>query len=267
MRTRGFTQDDAHIICRRDQLEGEVMTVIRLCQDMLRVFGFETFKWYISTRPCEKFTGSIDDWDMAERVLLETVERMGLDCQTDEGGGAFYGPKIDLKITDAIGREWQMSTIQFDFNLPSQFDIHYIGSDGNKHCPLVIHRALLGSIERFLGILIEHFSGNLPVWCAPIQVHVMPLSHQIHGYADDIVNRLKMAGVRVSIDQSDRAIGQKIRSSIQQKIPYMVIVGAKEATAGVLGVRKHQDALTVQCTLDAFIARMKDDVGVGFPVV
>jgi len=237
MRVRGFTQDDAHIVCTPDQVHDEMARVLRLCFHTLSVFGFQEVRVYLSTRPAEKYVGDLDRWQTAEAALQSAIERAGLPYEVDEGGGAFYGPKIDIKIRDAIGREWQCSTIQFDFNLPERFEMTYIGSDGQKHRPYMIHRALLGSIERFVGVLIEHYEGRFPVWLAPVHVRLLSVSDETAPYLNTLKRTLLSEGIRVEVDHSNEKIGYKIREGLTQRIPYLGIVGKREAAAGVIALR------------------------------
>ena len=236
LRVRGFTQDDAHIICRPDQVEDEIREVLRFSLEMLRAFGFTEFKAYISTKP-EKAVGEEKDWDLATRSLQKAVEAEKIEYDIDAGGGAFYGPKIDLKIKDALGREWQLSTIQFDFNLPVRFDMVYTEKDGSDCRPFMIHRALLGSIERFFGILIEHYAGAFPFWLSPVQVKVIPVAEAFDDYASEIGRQLKAAGFRAETDLSDDRMNAKIRNAQKAKVPCMLILGDKEKESGTVSVR------------------------------
>lgn len=236
LRVRGFTQDDAHIICRPDQVESEIREVLRFSLEMLRAFGFSEFKAYISTKP-EKSVGDEKDWELATRSLEKAVEAEKLEYDVDAGGGAFYGPKIDLKIKDALGREWQLSTIQFDFNLPTRFDMTYTEKDGSEQRPFMIHRALLGSIERFFGILIEHYAGAFPFWLSPVQIKVIPVAEAFDDYAAEIAGRLKAAGFRAETDLSDDRMNAKIRNAQKSKIPCMLILGDKEKESGTVSIR------------------------------
>jgi threonyl-tRNA synthetase len=238
LRVRGFTQDDAHLFCRPDQMPAEIDRVIGFCLDMLKAFGFENFEIFLSTRP-EKSVGDPEQWASAEVALRAALEGRGLAFQVDEGGGAFYGPKIDIKIKDALDREWQCSTIQFDFNLPERFNLTYIGEDGKEHRPYMIHRALLGSLERFFGVLIEHYAGAFPAWLAPVQVSVIPVSEQNMEYAQAVRDELAAAGVRADILAKNEKIGAKIRDAEKSKVPYMLVVGARDAEAGTVSVRAH----------------------------
>jgi threonyl-tRNA synthetase len=256
LRVRGFTQDDAHLFCRPDQMEAEIQRVLDFTLFILRSFGFEEFEVDLATRP-EKATGSDEAWAAATAALRAAVEGRGLAYVVDEGGGAFYGPKIDVKIKDALGRAWQCSTIQFDFNLPERFDLAYIGEDGKPHRPYMIHRALLGSLERFFGVLIEHYGGAFPAWLAPVQVTVLPISREVHGYAADVARRLRAAGFRVEVDERDEKLGYKIREAQMQKVPYGLVVGKKEAEAGLVAPRGRGGEGMPAEPLDAFIARFR----------
>jgi len=259
LRVRGFTQDDAHIFCSKEQIEDEIIEVIRFSNFMWKQFGFETLKYYVSTRP-EKVTGNDELWEQATRSLEVALEKEGLDYEIDEGGGAFYGPKIDIKIKDALNREWQMSTIQFDFNLPERFDMKYIGEDGKEHRPFMVHRALLGSIERFMGVLIEHYGGAFPNWLAPVQVAVIPVSQNYFDYAQKIVSLLIDENLRVEFDKRNEKIGYKIRDWETQKVPHMLIVGEKEMTNGTVSVRRHKHGDQGEIKVEEFISALKESV-------
>lgn len=256
MRVRGFTQDDAHIMCTQDQVRDEIAHAFRLCLDILKQFGFTTFKIFISTKPEEKFVGEPEHWTEAEASLKAAVEEFGLEYDIDEGGGAFYGPKIDIKIQDAIGREWQCSTIQFDFNLPERFDMTYIGPDGNKHRPFMIHRALLGSLERFFGILIEHYEGKFPVWLSPVQVKILNINHDTEAYAQSIMDTLQEKDIRIETDFSSEKIGYKIRQAIMEKVPYIIVLGNKEKESNTISVRSRGEATSSTGSLDDFINKV-----------
>jgi threonyl-tRNA synthetase len=252
LRVRGFTQDDAHIFCSHEQVENEVIEVVRFSISILKTFGFNDLKFYIATKP-EKAVGEDEDWNKATKSLKDAMERENLPYEMDEGGGAFYGPKIDIKIKDALNREWQLSTIQFDFNLPIRFDMHYIGEDGKEHRPFMVHRALLGSIERFMGILIEHYGGAFPTWLAPVQVAVIPVSQNYFDYAKSVSNQLKNNNICVELDERNEKIGYKIRDWETQKVPYMLIVGEKEKDANSVSVRKHKTGDLGSLPLNKFI--------------
>ncbi|MYC06190.1 MAG: threonine--tRNA ligase [Chloroflexi bacterium] len=236
LRVRGLTQDDAHIFCRPDQVVDEVNGVLDLDFGLLSAMGFSDFEVMLSTRP-EKSVGDSDKWDLATDSLRQTLTERGIQFEVDEGGGAFYGPKIDIHIRDAIGRLWQCTTVQFDFNLPERFGMTYIGEDGQEHQPLMVHRALLGSLERFIGILIEHYGGAFPVWLAPVQAVVIPIADRHIEYADTVLAQLTAAGVRAHTDGSNNRMGAKIRDAQLQKIPYMLVVGDREADADAAAVR------------------------------
>ncbi|MFZ1746017.1 MAG: threonine--tRNA ligase [Nitrospirales bacterium] len=237
MRVRGFTQDDAHLFCRPDQLGEEVQKVLKFITSMLGTFGFTEFKMFLSTRP-EKAVGTIDQWDQATLALETALKSGGYTYQEDPGEGVFYGPKIDVKIQDALGRSWQCSTVQIDFNNPERFGLTYVGDDGKTHQPIMIHRALLGSIERFFGILLEHFGGAFPAWLAPVQVTVLPISEKHQGYAQEVEKNLRQEGCRVVLDLRNEKIGLKIREAEKAKIPFMIVVGDREAEAKMVAVRQ-----------------------------
>ncbi len=236
MRVRGFTQDDAHIICTPDQVEGVIKETLEFAVSMLKDFGFNEFKVYLSTRP-EHAIGTNEQWERSQSALREAIEDLGLEYEIDEGGGAFYGPKIDVKIRDALGRLWQCSTIQFDFNLPERFDMTYVGPDNKKHRPYMIHRAILGSIERFTGVLLEHYGGLLPLWLSPTQVRVLPIAERHVSYAKKVFSELERAGFRVEMDEREERLGAKIREAELMKIPYLAIVGDREVETETVSVR------------------------------
>lgn len=259
LRVRGFTQDDAHIICTPDQIEDEVREVIRFSEFMWETFGFKDLKYYLSTRP-EKAPGNDELWEVATKSLKNAMESKGIDYEVDEGGGAFYGPKIDIKIKDALNREWQMSTIQFDFNLPERFDMTFIGEDGKEHRPFMVHRALLGSIERFFGLLIEHYGGDFPLWLSPLQVVVIPVSLTFDDYAKEVTKKLQEAGVRVKYDDRNEKIGKKIREWELEKVSYMAIVGEKEMNDGTVSLRKHKVGDTGAVEVDEFVTQVINEI-------
>lgn len=236
LRVRGMTQDDAHIFCRQDQVVEEVNGVLDLDFHLLEAMGFSEFEVMLSTRP-EKAVGDPERWELATESLRQTLEQRGMPFEVDEGGGAFYGPKIDIHIRDAIGRLWQCTTVQFDFNLPERFGLTYIGEDGQEHQPYMVHRALLGSLERFIGVLIEHYGGAFPVWLAPVQAVVIPIADRHVEYADSVRTQLAAAGIRAQTDGRNERMNAKIRESQLQKIPYMLVVGDREADAGAAAVR------------------------------
>ncbi len=255
LRVRGFTQDDAHIICTPEQIEDEIGEVLRFSLGMWEAFGFSEIKAYLATRP-EKAVGDVERWEQARRSLEKAVGAAGLECEVDEGGGAFYGPKIDLKIRDALGREWQTTTIQFDFNLPERFDMTYVARDGQRHRPYMVHRALLGSLERFFGILIEHYAGAFPLWLAPEQVRVLPIGERFEAYARTVVSTLKEAGLRAELDAAADPIGAKIRRARNDRLPYMLVVGEREAQSGRVAVRSRANGEEGPASLDEFLERV-----------
>lgn len=257
-RVRGFTQDDAHIFCRPDQVGAEIGKALSFSLFILKSFGLRDFKAYISTKP-EKYVGSSKDWEMATKVLIRAVEAEELDYETDEGGGVFYGPKIDLKVKDALGREWQLSTIQFDFNLPERFGLEYIDSKGKPQRPFMVHRALLGSFERFFGVLLEHFAGTFPLWLSPVQVVVAPVGDKHIKYAGEVCERLKKEGIRVELYEQNETINKKIREAEMQKVPYIAVVGSKEAEAGTISVRKRGQGDIGQVPLEKFTELLKNE--------
>ena len=256
-RVRGFTQDDAHIFCRPDQVEAEISRALEFSLYILRSFGLTDFKAYLSTMP-EKYVGEPADWDKATEALRRAVEAQAIPYETDEGGGAFYGPKIDLKVNDALGREWQLSTIQFDFNLPMRFGLEYVGEDGKPHQPYMVHRALLGSMERFFGVLIEHYAGAFPVWLAPVQAMIVPIADRHVAYAKEVQQQLKAAGIRSEVDESSDRMQAKIRNAQLQKIPYMLVIGDKEAEAGAVAIRLRSGEDLKAKPLAEFIALARD---------
>ncbi|MCS6881361.1 MAG: threonine--tRNA ligase [Oscillochloridaceae bacterium] len=258
-RVRGFTQDDAHIFCRPDQVEEEIGRALDFSLYILRSFGLSEFTAYLSTRP-EKYVGRPEDWERATAALERAIEAHALPYKRDEGGGAFYGPKIDLKVNDALGREWQLSTIQFDFNLPERFDLEYIGEDGQPHRPYMVHRALMGSMERFLGVLIEHFAGAFPLWLAPVQVSIIPITDKQMEYASQVRQRLTDAGLRVELDDSRDRMQGKIRRAQLQKVPYMLIIGAREQETGSVAVRTRAGEDLGAMPLAAFVERALEEV-------
>ena len=260
MRVRGFTQDDAHLFCRPDQMPEEIDKVLQFTLHILRSFGFEDFEAYLSTKP-EKAVGSDEMWHDAEKALEEALQRAGLSYEIDEGGGAFYGPKIDIKLKDALGRTWQCSTIQFDFNLPERFDLTYVGEDGKEHRPYMIHRALLGSMERFFGVMIEHFAGAFPVWLMPVQVRVIPITERHNAYAQQVVARLQEAGIRAEADLGNERMNAKIRDAQMEKIPYMLIVGDKEVEQGTVSLRTRAGEKQNNVPLEDIIARVQKVIG------
>jgi threonyl-tRNA synthetase len=261
MRVRGFTQDDAHIFCRPDQVRAEVERCVDFMQLFFRAFGFQEFHVYLSTRSPEgKYAGSLEDWDMATNVLRDVIRDRNLPHDVDEGGAVFYGPKIDVKLLDTLGREWQCTTIQFDFNLPQRFDITYIGEDGREHRPYMVHRALLGSMERFFGVLIEHYGGAFPLWLAPVQAVVIPIADRHAEYAAKLAEDLRQAGLRADVDSRGERMQAKIRDAQLQKAPYMLVVGDREAEAGAAAVRLRSGEDLGAMKVAELIARMQREV-------
>ena len=255
MRVRCFTQDDAHIFMRDDQIEDQIKGVTKLINEVYTQFGFEYFV-ELSTRP-EDSMGSDEDWEMATNGLKKALEDMGLDYIVNEGDGAFYGPKIDFHLRDSLGRTWQCGTIQLDFQMPQRFDLEYTAEDGSKKRPIMIHRVCFGSIERFIGILIEHFAGKFPVWLAPVQVKVIPVSEKSMDYATGVYEKLKAAGIRTELDHKDEKVGYKIRQAQLEKVPYMLVLGEKEAAEGAITVRSRDKGDLGAAGLDGFIEDIK----------
>jgi threonyl-tRNA synthetase len=258
MRVRGFTQDDAHIICTAEQLNTEVESILTFSMDMLRHFGFENFQIYLSTKP-EHPVGDDKDWVTATESLRMSLEKLGIDYAVDEGGGAFYGPKIDIKIKDALNRAWQCTTIQFDFNLPTRFNMEYIGADNQAHRPYMVHRAVLGSMERFFGTLLEYHAGNLPLWLCPVQVLVLPITDSQIDYAKELVQKLLSQGIRAESDLRSEKIGYKIREAELKKIPFMCIIGKNEVENDKVTLRRHTVGDLGSMDLDTAIIKIKEE--------
>ncbi|MDD3118240.1 MAG: threonine--tRNA ligase [Victivallales bacterium] len=259
LRVRGFTQDDAHIICTPEQIEDEIAEVLRFSLSIWHAFGFTEIKPYLATKPA-KAVGKPERWAKALQALERAVHKAGLDCEVDEGGGAFYGPKIDLKVKDAIGREWQTTTIQFDFNLPERFDMTYIGEDGQRHQPFMVHRALFGSLERFFGILVEQYAGAFPVWLAPEQARILPISEKQLDFATRVCREMRQAGLRVEVDARPGSIGGKIKDARKERLQYMLVVGDKEMSNGTCSVRSRREDQLGEMTIVDIIAKIRDDV-------
>jgi threonyl-tRNA synthetase len=263
MRVRGFTQDDAHIFCTRDQIEDEIVSCLEFARDTLRAFGFDRYEAEVSTwdgGASGKYDGAPEQWELAENALKRAVQRLGMQAPVMANEAAFYGPKIDVKLLDALGRKWQLSTVQFDFTLPRRFELEYVAEDGKKHQPLMVHRALYGSIERFFGILIEHYAGAFPLWLAPVQVVVMPITDRQREYAAGVHARLEAAGFRSHLDDRKEKVNFKIREAQVQKVPYMLVVGDREADAGTVSVRHRKHADMGVKPLEEFIAALRDEV-------
>ena len=258
-RVRGFTQDDAHIFCTPEQIVGEIKDTVEFAKKMLGKFGFHDIQAYLSTKPA-KAVGDPARWEQATQSLRDALDQEGMTYEVDEGGGAFYGPKIDMKIKDALGRPWQLGTVQFDFNLPERFNLTYVGDDGKEHQPYMVHRALLGSIERFFGILIEHYAGAFPLWLAPEQVRVLPISDKAMPYAKKIQAALRAANFRVDVDSSAEKLGAKIREATLMKIPYQIVVGPRDEAADQISVRSRGEGDLGAMKLDAFIEKLKAEI-------
>ncbi|MGB6422988.1 MAG: threonine--tRNA ligase [Anaerolineales bacterium] len=259
LRVRGFTQDDAHLFCRPDQMPQEIDRVLQFSLNLLRAFGFKDFQAYLATRNPEKSAGKPEDWKAPTEALIQALDRAEIPYQIDEGEAVFYGPKIDLKIKDALGREWQLSTIQFDFILPEHFNMTYVGEDGQEHRPYMIHRALLGSMERFMGVLIEHYGGAFPVWLAPVQAVIIPIADRHMEYAHSLASQLKVAKLRVQVDDRGERMNAKIRDAQMQKIPYMLVIGDREVEAGSVAVRLRSGENLGAIAVDDLIARVNED--------
>jgi len=261
MRVRGFTQDDAHIFCTPEQIEGEIEEVLRFSLSMHKTLGFKEIKAYLATKP--KGDGAVGDtarWEQATESLRKAIEKEGLSYEIDEGGGAFYGPKIDLKVKDAIGREWQLTTIQFDFNMSERFQIEYIDADGQRKRPYMVHRALLGSIERFFGVYIEHTAGAFPLWLSPEQVAVIPVAPLFDDYVKEVTAILKQKGIRATAMLSEERMNAKIRDAQNQKIPYMVILGQREKDNRSISLRLRTGGQENGIALEAFVARVLEKI-------
>ncbi len=252
LRVRGFSQDDAHIFCRPDQMEEEVLGVLDLTILFLRTFGFDEYEVYLSTRP-EKFVGRVEVWDRATEALRTALDKKGLKYEVDEGGGAFYGPKIDLKIKDVLGRAWQCSTVQVDFNLPERFDMSYVGEDNARHQPIMIHRAIFGSMERFFGVLIEHYGGAFPLWLSPVQVRIATVGDEQAQYAEQLYKTLRARKIRVESDTRNEKLGLKVREAQLEKVPYLLVIGKNEAESGTVAPRKLGGKNLPSMTIDEFL--------------
>jgi len=256
MRVRGFTQDDAHIFCTPEQIEDEVVNCLGFALDVLHTFGFEQYQAELSTwdgGASGKYDGTPEQWNLAENALKHACERLNMQIKVVPDEAAFYGPKIDVKLVDAIGRLWQLSTVQFDFTLPRRFNLEYIAEDGKPHQPLMVHRALYGSVERFFGILLEHYAGAFPVWLAPVQAVVLPITDRHLPYAQQVTRRLQEAGLRATLDDRKEKVNFKIREAQLQKVPYMLVVGDREAEAGTVSVRNRKHGDQGAKAVDVFI--------------
>ena len=260
LRVRGFTQDDAHIFCTPEQIEDEVVNCLQFAIDVLKTYGFDDYEAEISTwdgGASGKYDGTPEQWGIGESALKRATDRLNVKAHVAPDEAAFYGPKIDMKLVDAIGRKWQLSTVQFDFTLPRRFGLEYVAEDGKKHQPLMVHRALYGSIERFFGILIEHYGGAFPAWLAPVQVAVLPITDRQIDYAKQVEARLKEAGVRVELDDRKETVQLKIRDAQMQKVPYMLVLGGREAESGAVAVRHRKHGNLGVKPLDDFISDLK----------
>jgi threonyl-tRNA synthetase len=255
-RVRAFAQDDAHLFVTPEQIEDEIDRELRLIKEIYDTFDFKEVRIALSTRP-EKRLGTDEIWDAAENGLKNALEKNGLKYHINPGEGAFYGPKLEFQVTDAIGRPWQLGTIQLDYALPERFKLEYIGADNHEHRPVMIHRAILGSLERFIGIIIEHFAGVFPVWLSPVHAAVLPLSEKFTDYADEVAKKLKGAKLRVEVDRSNEKLGAKIRNAQMKKVPFMLVVGEKEAQSGTVAVRRRNGEQST-VTIEEFIKQTKD---------
>jgi threonyl-tRNA synthetase len=259
LRVRGFTQDDAHIFCREDQIEDEITGVLEFTLFILRTFGFENYEVYLSTRP-EKYVGSLESWERSTNALKKALETKGLSFEIDTGEGVFYGPKIDIKVKDTLNRPWQCSTIQVDFNIPDRFDVTYRGSDGKDHRPIMIHRALMGSLERFFGILIEHYAGAFPLWLAPVQIEILTIADRHADFAMALSGQFKSEGIRTELNMENEKVGYKIRNATLRKVPYLVIIGDREVSLQKVTVRKRTGENIGPFTINELIEIIKGKV-------
>ncbi|MCY4037255.1 MAG: threonine--tRNA ligase [bacterium] len=261
MRSRGFTQDDSHIFATREQAPAEIASLVAFVLSVLRAFGFDSFEARLATRPLGKSVGEDAEWELATEALRNALEASGLDYELDDGGGAFYGPKIDIDVQDAIGRSWQLSTIQVDFQLPERFGLEYVGADGKRHRPVIIHRALMGSIERFFGVLIEHYSGAFPAWLAPVQAAVLPVAAAHGDYAEEVATHMRNEGFRTEVVEAQEPLGRRIRATKLQKLPYVLVVGDDDVAHGTVGVNaRGSDGDERGVPLETFVSRLAADV-------
>jgi threonyl-tRNA synthetase len=259
LRIRGFTQDDSHIFCTEDQMADEITSLLDFVISVLRKFGFEDFEFKLSTRDPEKSVGSDEIWEKATTALREALHRHGVDYSVKEGDAAFYGPKIDIDVRDAIGRKWQLSTIQLDFNLPERFKLEYIGSDNGRHQPIMLHRALFGSVERFFGVLLEHYGGAFPTWLAPVQVRVLPVTSGHEPYATKLIAQLLRAGFRVDTSVADEQLGKRIRSAKLERIPYVLVVGDDDVAHETVGVNPRGGEVIRDVKFADFVKQLQDE--------
>jgi threonyl-tRNA synthetase len=260
LRVRGFTQDDAHIFCTPEQIEKEIADCVEFAKDVLKDFGFDQFQTELSVwdpNDRKSYVGSEDQWNMAQHSLEKVLKELNIEYKTIPGEAAFYGPKIDIKLVDAIGRLWQLSTVQFDFNLPQRFGLEYVAEDGSRKQPLMVHRALYGSIERFFGVLIEHYAGAFPVWLSPVQAVMIPISERHAEYANKVAAQLKAVGVRVHVDARNEKMNAKIREHALQKVPFLLVVGDKEAEAGKVNVRTRGKEKTEDMAAPEFVEKIR----------
>ncbi len=264
-RVRGFTQDDAHIFCTKDQVPQEIERAVKFSLYVLESFGLKDFTAYISTRPPKKSIGTEEEWEIAEKTLIETVQKLNIKFEVDEGGGAFYGPKIDLKLRDVLDREWQLSTVQFDFNLPRNFGLEYVDADGQKKIPYMVHRALFGSVERFFAMLLEHYSGSLPFWLAPEQVTLVPISDKHVPYAEELFEKLSDQNIRAHVDSRTERMQAKIRDAEMRRVPYIFVMGDRDIEAGVVSVRSRDFKDLGTMNLDQFFEHVKPELAHGVP--
>lgn len=260
MRIRGFTQDDSHIFCTREQLQEEIISLLDFIVSVLRAFGFQDFSFHLSTKDPHKFVGSEEIWDEATEALRAALTTHGLEYSLKEGDAAFYGPKIDIHVRDAIGRIWQLSTIQCDFNLPERFDLEYVSSDGSRRRPIMLHRALFGSVERFFGVLVEHYAGAFPTWLSPLQVRILPVAETHENYAQSVRDRLASRGIRVDVVEATDPLGKRIRSAKLEKIPYLLVVGDDDVTAGTVGVNARNTDVERGVTVEEFVDRLTREI-------
>jgi threonyl-tRNA synthetase len=258
LRAREFTQDDAHIICAPDQIKNEIKGIIDFVRDVMRIFDF-SYEMEVSTRP-QKSIGSDEDWENATRALLEVLKESEISFSVDEGAGAFYGPKIDIKLKDSLGRAWQCATIQCDFTLPERFDLTYVGADGERHRPVMIHRVILGALERFLGVLIEHYGGAFPLWLAPVQMVVLPITERQHVYAEEVYQEIKEKNLRVEKDFRNEKLGFRIREAQLKKIPYMLVIGEKEVENHGVSPRTREGNDLKFMNLENFLNTLKTEL-------
>jgi threonyl-tRNA synthetase len=262
-RVRGFTQDDAHLFCTEEQLGAELLGCLELVKIILGTLGMKDYRVRVGLRDPDsaKYVGGAEQWDRAERACIEAAQSLGVLFTKEPGEAAFYGPKIDFVVKDVIGREWQLGTVQVDYQLPQRFDLSYVGPDNAPHRPVMIHRAPFGSMERFIGVLIEHFAGAFPLWLSPVQVAVLSISEKANAYAQEVAGRLKQAGIRVEANLGSEKIGAKIRAATLEKVPYMVVLGEKEQQAGVVAVRHRTEGDKGQMGVEAFLEKIKGEIG------